>query len=210
MMLRPVRISLALVFLGVLAPTVEARTIQIVAFGDSNTAGFLTPRVESYPNRLEKLLRAKGYDVRVRNSGVSGDTSGAGLARMDREVPPGTDIAIVFFGRNDIRFGLGMTRLEANLDEMVGRLRARDIAVVLCGQHGFDFSDIAWKHGAVYFPDFFAGTAIAGIKKPEYTRFFDPLRHLNGAGYAVVTDALLPVVERLVIRAGGSKSTAAQ
>lgn len=197
--------GLTLLLFALPASSAEARTIQIVAFGDSNTAGFLTATEETYPFRLEKLLRAKGYDVRVRNSGISGDTSGMGLARMEGAVPPGTDIAIVFFGRNDIRFGLGIDRLRRNLDMMVGRLRARNIAVVLCGQHGFDFSDIAKKHGAVYFPDFFAGTAIKGVKKPEYTRLLDPFRHLNGAGYAVVTEALLPVVERLVMRAGGRR-----
>jgi acyl-CoA thioesterase-1 len=188
----------------------QAKTIQIVAFGDSNTAGFLTSKEETYPYRLEKLLRAKGYDVRVRNSGISGDTSGAGLARMDSAVPPGTDIAIVFFGRNDIRFGIGMKRLRTNLDEMVGGLRARNIAVVLCGQYSFDFADIAKKHGAIYFPDFFSGTAVAGVKKPQYTRALDPLRHLNGSGYAVVTEALRPVVERLVVRAGGIRSGTGQ
>jgi acyl-CoA thioesterase-1 len=209
-MLRVVWIALLVTAALFAAVPAQAKTIQIVAFGDSNTAGFWTATEETYPYRLEKLLRAKGHDVRVENSGISGDTSGMGLARMETAVPPGTDIAIVFFGRNDIRFGLGMTRLRANLDEMVGRLRARNISVVLCGQHGFDFADIATKHGAVYFPDFFAGTAIAGVKKPEYTRVLDPLRHLNGAGYAVVADALLRVVERLVIRAGGTRSQAAQ
>jgi acyl-CoA thioesterase-1 len=209
-MLRFSLTALALALLAFPTALAEARTIQIVAFGDSNTAGFLTARAETYPYRLEKLLRAGGYDVRVRNSGLSGDITGAGLARMDRAVPLGTDIAIVFFGRNDIRFGLGEARLRRNLDLMVGRLRARNVAVVLCGQHGFDFADIARKHGAVYFPDFFAGTAINGVKKPEFTRVFDPLRHLNGAGYAVVVEAMLPVVERLVIQAGGSQKLAAQ
>jgi acyl-CoA thioesterase-1 len=188
----------------------EARTIQIVAFGDSNTAGFMTATEETYPYRLEKALRARGYDVEVKNSGISGDISGAGLARMDEAVPSGTDIAIVFFGRNDMRFGLGMERLRANLDEMAGRLRARKVAVVLCGQYGFDFAAIATKHAAIYFPDFFAGTAIEGVKKPEYTRALDPLRHLNGAGYAVVVEAMLPVVERLVIRAGGNRAATPQ
>jgi acyl-CoA thioesterase-1 len=188
----------------------EARPITIVAFGDSNTAGFLSATEQTYPYRLEKLLRARGYDVRIRNSGISGNTSGMGLARMDAAVPPGTDLAIVFFGRNDIRFGLGEARLRRNLDTMVDRLRARNIAVVLCGQYGFEFSDIAKKHGAVYFPDFFAGTAVKGVKKPEYTRVLDPLRHLNGAGYAVVVEAMLPLVERLVIRAGASRNSTPQ
>ena len=203
-----------LAFFGLLAAlpeaVAEARQVTIVAFGDSNTAGFLTATEETYPFRLEKMLRAKGHDVRVKNSGVSGSTSGGGLARMDSAVPPGTDIAIVFFGRNDIRFGIGEAKLRQNLDIMMGKLRERKIAAVLCGYYGFDFGDIARKHGAVYFPDFFAGTAVEGVKKPEYTRMIDPFRHLNGAGYAVVAEAMLPVVERLVVRAGGRRAPTAQ
>lgn len=179
----------------------DARPVNIVAFGDSNTAGFLTATEESYPYRLEAALRARGLDVRVKNGGVSGSTSGGGLRRMEAAVPPGTDIAIVFFGRNDMRFGVGEATLRRNLDTIVGRLRGRKIAVVLCGYYGFDFSDVARKHGAVYFPDFFAGTAVKGVKKPEYTRALDPLHHLNGAGYAVMVKALAPVVEPLVRRA---------
>lgn len=198
--------AFAILCLAVLpAPGAAARPVNIVAFGDSNTAGFLTPTEENYPYRLEAALKAKGHNARVLNSGVNGSTSGGGLARIDQAVPEGTDIAIVFFGRNDMRFGVGEAKLRENLSTIVGKLRGRGIRVVLCGYYGFDFSDIARAHGATYFPDFFAGTAIKGVKRPEYTRVLDPLRHLNGAGYAVVVEALLPVVEPLVRRVEGGR-----
>jgi acyl-CoA thioesterase-1 len=184
----------------------EARQVNIVAFGDSNTAGFLTATEDSYPYGLETALKARGHDVRVTNSGVSGETSGGGLSRIDQAVPHGTDIAIVFFGRNDMRFGVGEARLRENLATIVGKLRGRGIQVVLCGYYGFDFSDIARKQGATYYPDFFSGTAVKGVKKPEYTRALDPLRHLNGAGYAIVVKAMVPVVEPLVRRAKATRT----
>lgn len=200
----------ALAFLAFAALSVTdaaARQINIVAFGDSNTAGFLTATEESYPYRLEAALKKRGHDVRVTNSGVNGATSGGGLGRIDQAVPQGTDIAIVFFGRNDMRFGVGETRLRENLATIVGKLRGRKIQVILCGYYGFDFSDIAAKGGAVYYPDFFSGTAVKGVKKAEYTRALDPLRHLNGAGYEVVVKALTPVVEPLVRRAASRPAT---
>ena len=46
----------------------------IVAFGDSNTAGYLVPPTQAYPAQLQAVLRAKGYDVAVENRGINGDT----------------------------------------------------------------------------------------------------------------------------------------
>src|SRR6185312_2493611 len=56
----------------------RAEPIHIVAFGDSNTAGFRVLHKNAYPAQLEAALRAKGYDVRVSNSGISGETSAMG------------------------------------------------------------------------------------------------------------------------------------
>ncbi len=196
-----VRSVLAVLFFGLLIPAAEARTINIVAFGDSNTAGFLTATEDSYPYRLEAALRAKGHDVRVINSGVNGATSGAGLARIDEAVPPGTDIAIVFFGRNDMRFRVGETRLRENLSTIVGKLRGQKIQVVLCGYYGFDFSDIASTARRRLLPATSSpGPLSTASRNRNITRVLDPLRHLNGAGYAEVVKALLPVVEPLVRR----------
>ncbi len=78
-----------------------ARTLHLVALGDSLTAGFGLPPGQGFPEALEKALRAKGYDVEIANAGVSGDTAADGLARYDWGVPAGTDALIVELGAND-------------------------------------------------------------------------------------------------------------
>src|SRR4051812_15584119 len=50
------------------------RPVQVVALGDSLTAGYGLPGDAAFPARLEKALRAKGLSVEVANAGVSGDT----------------------------------------------------------------------------------------------------------------------------------------
>ena len=64
-------------------PAALARTLHLVALGDSLTAGFGLPPGQGFPEALERALRAKGYDVEVANAGVSGDTAADGLARYD-------------------------------------------------------------------------------------------------------------------------------
>lgn len=177
----------------------DAAAIRIVAFGDSNTAGFGVAAASNYPSKLERALRARGYDVTVKNSGVNGDTTAGGLARLNWAVPQGTAIAIVFFGRNDVRFGVPASRMRGNLDAIVARLRARGVAVILCGFYRFSFADIAARHGALYAGDFFAGVAVKGVKKKQYA-LHDFVPHLNAAGYSVVVGHLEPQVERAIGR----------
>ena len=178
----------------------QAEPVQIVAFGDSNTAGFRLFEKNAYPAQLERALRAKGHDVRVLNSGVSGNTSSMGLARIDKAVPAGTAIAIVYFGRNDLRWGVEPAKFRANIEAIVKGLRARQIEVLLIGLRTLSLADIAAANGALYYPDFFAGVSHDGEKDPQYTLAFDPIQHLNAAGYAVVVERLLPIVESMLAK----------
>jgi len=190
----------------VIAPRAAAEPVRIVAFGDSNTAGFRVFNENAYPAKLERALRAKGYDVRVLNSGISGDTSSTGLSRLDRAVPEGTDIAIVYFGRNDLRWGIAPEKLRANIDAIVTKLRVRNIKVLLIGLRTFDLSQIAAANGALYYPDFFAGVSKDGNKDPKYTLILDPIQHLNSEGYSVVVSNLLPIVESMLNPASQPKT----
>ena len=189
---------LALSFL--FAGQAGADPIRIVAYGDSNTAGFGVGQPNKYPSQLERALTARGHEVEVLNAGVSGDTTSGALRRFDSAFPDGTDIAIVFLGRNDMRFGFSMETTKRNLNEIVGRLRARGVEVILAGFHSRDFSDVAAAHGAFYYPDFFDGVAERGVKKPGYALIWDIIGHLNARGYEEVVTRLSPVVEAQVLK----------
>jgi acyl-CoA thioesterase-1 len=196
------RILAAVLALGALlgAGAARAEPIQIVAFGDSNTAGFGVAGKQTYPAQLERALQAKGYDIEVTNSGVSGHTSARGLARLDDALPEDAEIAIVFFGRNDVRWGVDDRKLRANIDAIVRRLRAQKVEVILAGFHSKDFSEIAAANDAFYYPDFFEGVATNGVKHPKYMLFWDPIGHLNAAGYDEIVSRLSPLVETAVIK----------
>jgi hypothetical protein len=60
----------------------SAQPIEIVALGDSNTAGDGVGKRHAWPTLVEATLRAEGLDVTIRNAGVSGDTKGEALARL--------------------------------------------------------------------------------------------------------------------------------
>jgi acyl-CoA thioesterase-1 len=76
------------------------------------------------------MLRAEGYRARVINAGISGDTTGGMLRRLDRVVRPGTKVVILQPGGNDFRRGSGGER-GANIAAIEQRLSARGIKVVM-------------------------------------------------------------------------------
>jgi acyl-CoA thioesterase-1 len=126
---------------GVVAlPVLEANAqqIQVVALGASNTYGKgrgKTPGgVEpgrAFPVQLQAMLKAKGYDARVRNAGIPGDTTAGMLARLGSAVPNGTQVVILQPGGNDRRRGVGAGQRAANIAEIQRRLAARGIKVIL-------------------------------------------------------------------------------
>lgn len=179
-----------------------AEPVRIVAIGDSNTYGYRVPRDGTYPAQMETQLRAKGYDVTIVNKGRNGEMTAEGMARLDTALTDGADAAIVFLGRNDWRKGVPASAIALNLDRIVADLRSRGIEVLLVGFAPNDFSAVAAKNGALYYPDFFEGVTMVGRKRAKYTVNGDIGRHLNAEGYAVVVGRMMPSVEQLIGMAG--------
>jgi acyl-CoA thioesterase-1 len=103
-----------------------AHAATVVALGASNTAGKGVSTSEAYPAQLESLLRARGLDVTVINAGVSGDTTGGMMARLDSVVPKGTRVVILQPGGNDLR-----KNAPNYTAELEGRIRAMGIRLVM-------------------------------------------------------------------------------
>jgi acyl-CoA thioesterase I len=115
----------------------EAASIDIVALGASQTAGRGNGRhsggvspEQAFPAQLESMLRARGYDARVTNAGIAGDTTDGMLARLDSSVPAGTKLVILQPGTNDGKHG-SSAGAGVNVSQIVQRLRARGIRVIM-------------------------------------------------------------------------------
>ncbi|MEP2101989.1 MAG: arylesterase [Parasphingorhabdus sp.] len=150
----------------------EAKTL-ILAFGDSLYAGYGLAPNEGFAPELQKALNDAGQDVRVHNAGVSGDTTAAGLRRMDFVLDSLTkkpDLVLLGLGGNDLLRGLKPSDTRANMEAMVQKLSDRDIPVMLTGMLappnlGKEFSDqfnviypaLARKYDVKLYPFFMDG-----------------------------------------------------
>ena len=123
-----------LLWLAVLASAAGAQTlptqVTILALGASNTEGWGLPPSDSYPARLELMLKARGIDATVNNFGIAGDTTRGMLARLQVGMPDGTKLVILQPGINDLRVGEGADR-PRNIEEIRGWLSARGIKLVM-------------------------------------------------------------------------------
>ena len=201
--------------LPIVAAHAAGQPLRILALGDSLTQGFGLPPGDEFPVVLEHALKAKGLDVHIINSGVSGDTSADGRARLDwsltdAKAPP--DAAIVEFGANDGLRGLPVDEMAKNLDNILDRLKARRIPVLLTGMKAppnygdayakeFDsvFPQLAKKYGVLFYPFF-----LDGVASNTNLLQADGL-HPNPMGVEVIAGKMTPIVIRLVQQARGKR-----
>ncbi len=199
------------IFLAVFLPSsAEARAIKLVVLGDSLSAGYRLPQGAGFPEQLQWRLNKAGRRVSISNAGVSGDTTAGGLARLGWAVPKGTDAVIVELGANDALRGVDPKQTYKNLDRLIGRLKARNIKILLAGMEaprnlgktyvrafGKIYGDLARKHKVLLYPFFLKGVALK-----RQLLLADGL-HPNEKGIAVMVENILPFVERLLARTAG-------
>ena len=179
-----------------------AKPIKLVVLGDSLSAGLGLPAQEAFPAKLQKALQAKGIDIDMVNAGVSGDTSSGGRDRLDWSVAEGTEGVIVELGANDALRGIDPDLTRAALTDIIARLKARKIPVMLCGMmappnYGADYAarfnsiypDLAKQFDVPLYPFFLDGVA-ADAKLNQADGI-----HPTAEGVDIIVNNMLPTAE---------------
>jgi acyl-CoA thioesterase I len=183
------------------AAAINDKRPLIVCFGDSLTAGYGTEPGKSYPDYLQADLDARGYQYRVVNEGISGNTTKDGVQRVDSVVAMKPALVIVEFGGNDGLRGLRIEDSRANLDQMVGALKAAGTRIVLAGitlppNYGPDYINqfnatyvlLAKKYDAPLLPFLLKGVfGVDGMMQADST-------HATAAGNKIVAKNILPLI----------------
>jgi len=187
--------------------SVEAKTLRLIAFGDSLVSGYGLPADQGFTAQLQGWLEEHGRDVEVVNMGVAGDTTTGGLARLEWALAEGADAVILELGGNDILRGTPPRITRANLDAMLTELGAREIPVLLAGiaiplnfglawQVDFEgqFATLAEEHGTLLYPSFMDGV----WTRPELMQ--QDMLHPNERGVAQIVERIGPLVLNLLER----------
>ena len=195
-----------LMLIGLFCGPSLAAKINLVALGDSLTAGYGLPPEQGFVPQMQAWLVAQGADVAISNAGVSGDTTAGGLARLDWSLAPGTTALVVNLGGNDLLRGIDPGNSAANLDKILASAQARHLPVLLVGlkalnNYGPDFKTqfdaiypaLAAKYGTPLYPDYFATLKSDANQTMALAKYMqaDGI-HPNSAGVALIVNDLGP------------------
>lgn len=179
-----------------------AEPLRVVAFGDSLSAGFQLPGAAAFPNVLEARLKRDGYDARVINATVSGDTTQGGVARLAYALRDGADLLILELGANDMLRGTDPKTTRDNLEKIISYCEAKGVKVVLAGmvatanfggenKTAFDaiYPQLAREKGVPLYPFF-----LEGLLNDQSLLLIDGL-HPSAAGVERIVSGIAPLVE---------------
>ncbi len=205
-LLRPYGLLICIVNAWILFVTPAlSKTKTILVMGDSLTAGYGLAETDSFPVQLKRSLSKLGRDVRIINSGVSGDTSAGGRARLDWALAENPDAVILELGANDGLRGLDPRKTEANLGAMIREIGKRKIPILLTGmrappnlgpEYEAEFNGLyrrlARRHKILLYPFFLEGVAaIPSLNQADAI-------HPNAEGVAEIVNRIRPIILQLI------------
>ena len=187
------------------SPDAKSTHRVIVCMGDSLTAGYGVDESQAYPALLEARLREAGFSYQVINAGVSGETSSGALSRLDWMLTLDPDIVILETGANDGLRGVDPALTRRNIEEIVARLKAKNIIVVLAGMQmvrnlgpeftrsfGAIYPEIAHASELILIPFFLEG----GAGRSDLNQA-DGI-HPTADGYRIIVDHIQPYIVQAI------------
>lgn len=157
--------------------TAAPDALTVLFFGDSITAGYGLEPDAAFPALIERKIEERGWNVRVVNGGLSGDTTAAGVGRLRWRLRNDVDVLVLALGGNDGLRGVPPETMRANLDTMIQEAKKvrPDMTIVLAGMrmpanYGNDFTrrfagvfpELATTHNIALIPFLLEG--VGGVR----------------------------------------------
>ncbi|MBE9155879.1 arylesterase [Nodosilinea sp. LEGE 06152] len=169
---------------------------QVVAFGDSITAGAGVGPQAAYPSLLSQRL-----GLPIVNLGRGGDTTATALDRLQRDVLAADPwLVMVGLGGNDFLQQVPLAQTEQNLREIVTHLQQQGAIVVLLGMNVYPFNgdyEAMYERVASETEAYLIPGVLEGLNDTRY--LYDQI-HPNQAGHQILADrvaeGLQPLLEQ--------------
>lgn len=111
-----------------------AESPTILILGDSLSAGYGIDVDQSWAALLQQRLEAQGYEHRVVNASISGETTEGGATQVENAIETfSPQLIILALGGNDGLRGFPPARIKGNLLSIGARAKASGADVVLLG-----------------------------------------------------------------------------
>ena len=111
-----------------------APAATILVYGDSLSAGYGLPSGKDWASLLAGRLREEGFNYKVANASISGETTLGGRNRIAASLKQHQpDVVILALGANDGLRGASLVEMRSNLEALVDASRESGARVLLVG-----------------------------------------------------------------------------
>ena len=188
----------------------EDKSKTILCFGNSITAGYgLDDTNDAFPGLLQQKIDSLNLNYEVVNSGLSGETTAGGKARIDWVLNQDIVIFILELGANDGLRGVQLSETRSNLQSIINQVKQKspETKIILAGMQlppnmGEDytsafktvFADIAEKNDIAFIP--FILKDVGGIAKLNQSDGIHPTAEGHQIIANTVWKTLKPMLEQ--------------
>ncbi len=161
---------------------------EIIVFGDSLAAGVGSTDGEGFVDNLEFILNRN-----ITTLGVSGNTTRAGLARIDEVLEREAQIVLIVLGGNDFIQRVPKEDVRRNMDKIISKIQNDGAMVMILGTPGYGdlYKELATTHNATYVSNILKGL----IGRDAY---MSDAIHPNDIGYSKIADRIAPKIKKFI------------
>lgn len=192
-----------------------ANVPTVLVFGDSLSAGYGIDVDQSWAALLQARLRSQGYEHRVINASISGETTEGGKTRISSALDNfSPDLVILELGGNDGLRGFPTEIMKANIRAIIETTRDRDVGIVILGiriptnygpryTQAFEqvYRDLAEEFSVPWIEFFMDGVALS-----EELMQDDGI-HPNAIAQPILLDNAWPIIQQALTDHVGSQAS---
>ena len=186
-------------FLSIFVNIAYSKSLKVVVFGDSLIAGYGLLKEDGFVNQLQNRVNYSKINLKLINSGVSGETSTGLYNRFKWVLEEEYDAVIVSIGANDALRGIDPKTTYKNLENILIHLKKNKIPTMLIGmkapsnlgkeyvkEFNAIYPTLSKKYNVIFFPFFLKDVAL------EPTLNQTDMIHPNKKGVVKIIENIFP------------------
>ena len=186
-------------FLSIFVNIAYSKSLKVVVFGDSLIAGYGLLKEDGFVNQLQNKVNYSKINLKLINSGVSGETSTGLYNTFKWVLEEEYDAVIVSIGANDALRGIDPKTTYKNLENILIHLKKNKIPTMLIGmkapsnlgkeyvkEFNAIYPTLSKKYNVIFFPFFLKDVAL------EPTLNQTDMIHPNKKGVVKIIENIFP------------------
>ena len=179
--------------------TAHSKTTKVIVFGDSLIAGYGLLKEDGFVNQLQNKINHSKINLKLINSGVSGETSTGLLNRFKWVLEEEYDAVIISIGANDALRGINPIITYRNIENILTHLKKIKIPTMLIGmkapsnlgreyvnEFNAIYPSLSKKYDVFFYPFFLKDVAL----EPSHNQ--KDMIHPNKKGVVKIVENIFP------------------